>query len=74
MTDEDRQGSITIEPNGPYVVVGPLTVFDADGNAHVVPAGKRARLCRCGHSANKPFCDDSHSRVDFVSRPHFRPE
>jgi len=67
-------GTITTEANGPYVVVGPFVLRDADGNEHHVPAGKTVRLCRCGHSAKKPYCDDSHSRVDFVSRPHFRPE
>ncbi|WP_372587560.1 MULTISPECIES: CDGSH iron-sulfur domain-containing protein [Sphingomonas] len=26
-----------------------------------------ARLCRCGGSANKPYCDSTHRRIGFVS-------
>lgn len=75
MTDAPRDGpSITTEVNGPYVVVGPVVLRDADGHETAVPAGKHVRLCRCGHSNTKPYCDDSHKIVDFVSRPHFRPE
>lgn len=65
---------IETRPNGPYVVRGAVTLVDVDGNAVDLPADSVVTLCRCGHSANKPFCDSSHRRVDFVSRPHFQPE
>jgi len=66
--------TIAMEANGPYIVSGPVTILDPDGRAHEVPAGHTVKLCRCGHSANKPFCDSTHRRVDFVSRPAFEPE
>ena len=69
-----RPGSIRTEPNGPYVVTGPLVIVDVDGREVVVPAGHTVKLCRCGHSDKKPYCDQSHRRVDFVSRPSFVPE
>jgi CDGSH-type Zn-finger protein len=63
---------ITVEENGPYQVDGtlPLTreeiVYDADGVStdwqldEKLEAGESYRLCRCGRSRTKPFCDESH--------------
>lgn len=51
---------------GPYVIMGNATYVDADGNEQTTP-GKAIALCRCGQSANKPFCDGSHNRVGFES-------
>jgi uncharacterized Fe-S cluster protein YjdI/CDGSH-type Zn-finger protein len=48
--------------NGPLLVRGRVEVHRDDGTLEVLP---RASLCRCGQSANKPFCDNSHIRVGF---------
>ncbi len=74
MTEVPPPSSIRTEANGPYVVTGPVAIIDVDGREVVVAAGHTVKLCRCGHSAKKPFCDNSHRRVDFVSRPSFEPE
>jgi len=50
--------------DGPFLVPGPLTYTDAEGKTHTAE-GKTIALCRCGHSANKPFCDGSHKRAGF---------
>jgi CDGSH-type Zn-finger protein len=66
--------TIRIKPNGPYIITGPVTIEDGDGKLIAVGEGRTVKLCRCGHSATKPFCDGTHRRVDFVSRPTFEPE
>lgn len=48
-------------PDGPYEVTGPLTLARPNGEPIERPASK-VYLCRCGGSANKPFCDGSHAR------------
>ncbi|MGO4869711.1 MAG: CDGSH iron-sulfur domain-containing protein [Roseiarcus sp.] len=52
--------TITVRENGPLAVHAEIEI---DGK----PAGKRATLCRCGASANKPYCDGSHVRAGFVA-------
>jgi CDGSH-type Zn-finger protein len=54
---------LTPLPDGPMLAVGNLRVHRADGS--VAFEGRVARLCRCGKSADKPLCDDSHLRVGF---------
>jgi CDGSH-type Zn-finger protein len=52
-------------PNGPYRVAGPFKVLDPKGNEIAVEEGRAVSLCRCGGSANKPFCDRTHERSGF---------
>jgi len=59
--------TITPRDNGPYRVVGPITLLDPEGNPFPVEEGRPVALCRCGHSESKPFCDGSHRRVGFES-------
>ena len=60
--------TIRMRPNGPLLVEGPVTILDANGNAFTVNPEKPAiALCRCGQSANKPFCDGSHKACGFQS-------
>ena len=58
---------VTITPtnNGPYMVNGEIELVDAEGKSYKTE-GVTA-LCRCGHSANKPFCDGSHKGEEFKS-------
>ncbi len=49
-------------PDGPYEVTGPIEIADRNGQP-VQPSAEKAYLCRCGRSANKPFCDGSHART-----------
>ena len=59
--------TIKARANGPYRVDGPVRIIDAEGREFVLPEGEAIVLCRCGHSANKPFCDKSHRRHGFVA-------
>lgn len=62
----DEQGpepaSVTLLRNGPLLVRGYVEVRREDGTTEVMP---RATLCRCGSSANKPLCDNTHLRIGF---------
>lgn len=50
--------TIECRPNGPYVVKDLEDLRRSDGG--VIPTKPVSALCRCGGSANKPFCDRTH--------------
>jgi len=59
--------SIKTRENGPLLVSGAVTLFDHLGNAYDLTGQDKVALCRCGHSAKKPFCDGSHRTCGFMA-------
>ncbi len=69
------QITIRLRPNGPLVIesTSPLAdivqIVDHQGAAFTLPAQKPViALCRCGESANKPFCDGAHKACGFEAQ------
>lgn len=59
----ERAPQVLVTDNGPYAVSGGVELMNVqlgDGASR-----EHYTLCRCGASANKPFCDGSHWRVGF---------
>lgn len=62
----DRASRITMSliKDGPITFRGRLRMHNQFGQECTKMRGS---LCRCGHSASKPFCDGSHERTGFKS-------
>ncbi|MBK8497697.1 MAG: (4Fe-4S)-binding protein [Flavobacteriales bacterium] len=57
---------VEVQADGPLLVRDACSVLHRDGRTE-----ERARttaFCRCGASANKPYCDGSHRRIGFTDR------
>ncbi|MBL7842774.1 MAG: (4Fe-4S)-binding protein [Cyclobacteriaceae bacterium] len=50
-------------PNGPLMVYGNVTVKDSGGI--LTQKNNATAFCRCGGSANKPYCDGTHKKINF---------
>lgn len=59
----DSKATITVRPNGSLRVNG-ATLIGANGE--VITDKESYSLCRCGHSADKPFCDGAHRSCEFI--------
>jgi uncharacterized Fe-S cluster protein YjdI len=55
--------AIQIKPNGPILIQTSCAVTKPDGTVEI-REGVTA-LCRCGASANKPYCDGAHKKIEF---------
>lgn len=55
---------VQVMENGPLLVSGTLEVTHKDGSSEM--KNKTTAFCRCGASANKPYCDGSHTKASFV--------
>jgi CDGSH-type Zn-finger protein/uncharacterized Fe-S cluster protein YjdI len=62
-----RDGELIVTPriNGPLHVRGNLEI--CSGTGRTVSRVTDTRLCRCGQSNNKPFCDGSHIAAGFIA-------
>lgn len=56
------QNRIVVRHNGPLELRGNLAIQSTTVD---LQQETRASLCRCGASANKPFCDNSHKSIGF---------
>jgi len=77
MRDKSSAAEISVTKDGPYLVAGELPLAKATIGANdegesirwewgkPYPEQKNFALCRCGHSAHKPFCDGTHAKIGF---------
>lgn len=54
---------VEVLKNGPLLVHGEIVLKDKHGNESA--KDKVTAFCRCGQSANKPFCDGTHNTCGF---------
>ena len=59
--------TIRVRQNGPYLVEGDdVTLVDWNGIEYSI-SKRPFVLCRCGASAHKPFCDQTHRTIGFAA-------
>ena len=63
--EPDTVNDLAVAPNGPIFARGDIELVDAE--RRLITRDTRAAFCRCGASANKPWCDGSHVDTGFVA-------
>lgn len=67
-SDSSRLAENIVEviENGPLIVYGNINVKDTNGCE--TKKNKATAFCRCGASSNKPYCDGTHTKIQFVDK------
>lgn len=63
--DQANKVTIKVNDNGSIRITGDVELLDGEGNRYETKPS--FSLCRCGQSANKPFCDGTHKTIGFTS-------
>ncbi len=64
--------TITVRDNGSLRIEGDFELKDGSGKAYGLAGRTRIGLCRCGLSADKPFCDGAHRAANFEHKAEAR--
>lgn len=62
--EKSIETKVEVRENGPLLVHGTLKVTHKDGSME--SKNKTTAFCRCGNSNNKPYCDGSHNKNNFI--------
>jgi len=62
--EDSIETRVEVRENGPLLVYGTLKVTHKDGNEEI--KNRTTAFCRCGGSNNKPYCDGTHNKNDFI--------
>lgn len=62
-TSPSNSISVNFMKNGPMLVNGHLQITNSDGSK--IEKSETTAFCRCGASANKPYCDGAHVKCGF---------
>lgn len=54
---------VTPQPNGNLKLEGNVEIVT--GTGHTIDRATKVWLCRCGQSANKPWCDNTHKSMSW---------
>lgn len=61
----DGKLAVSLAKNGPLLMKGNVEIVT--GTGRTILKTDSTALCRCGGSANKPYCDGSHARIGFTA-------